>query len=248
MTTSVLLLGATSGIASALARLYAEDGAALALVGRNQESVDEVARDLRARGASDVSVIRGDPGKPDEQEVILSKAFEALGTIDIAVLAWGNLPDQDQCERSAEAVLDQLRVNATSPIAMLTRLAPALDGQDRAASIAVLSSVAGDRGRRSNYAYGAAKAALSTFAEGLDARYRANGVNVSVIKPGFVATPMTATLDLPGPLLSQPERVARVIRRALRKRKTIAYAPSFWWAIMFIIRHLPSAVLRRLNI
>lgn len=141
----------------------------------------------------------------------------------------------------------EFNTNATAVIALLTRIANALEAQ-RSGALAVISSVAADRGRPSNYLYGSAKAALSAFCEGLNARLFKAGVHVLTIKPGFVSTPMTAGLPLPGPLVASPEKVSRDIVRAIDKRKDTLYTPWFWAIIMLIIRSVPKPVFKRTSL
>jgi short-subunit dehydrogenase len=145
------------------------------------------------------------------------------------------------------AAVREFNTNAVSIIALLTRFANIVE-QQRRGTIAVISSVAGDRGRQSNYLYGSAKAALSTFCDGLRARLFKVGAHVVTIKPGFVATPMTAGLPLPGPLVATPEKVAGDIVRAIEKGKDVIYTPWFWWGIMLIIRSIPGRVFKRLSL
>jgi hypothetical protein len=141
----------------------------------------------------------------------------------------------------------EFNTNAVSVIALLTPIANILAAQKRG-TLAVISSVAGDRGRPSNYLYGSAKAALSTFLEGLRARLFKQGVHVLTIKPGFVATPMTAGLPLPGPLVATADRVGAEIVQGIDKRKNLIYTPRFWWGIMLVIRSVPQFMFKRASL
>jgi len=181
---------------------------------------------------------------PSAHEAMLERAEGFLGGIDIALLAYGTLPDQKGCEASVELTVRELQTNAISVVALLTRLANRME-QRRAGIIAVISSVAGDRGRGSNYVYGSAKALVTAFLSGLRQRLRPCGVAVVTIKPGFVDTPMTAAFRK-GVLWAKPERIGRGIVRALERKRTTVYLPWFWRPIMFVVRSLPESVFMRL--
>lgn len=243
----VLIIGATSAIATACARLWAANGADFFLVARNAEKLAQTAADLTGRGAKTVSVYQMDATDTAAHPVMLERCMSALGQIDIALIAHGTLPDQKACEQNVEVALAEFANNGTSVIALLTLLANQFETQ-RCGSLAVISSVAGDRGRPSNYLYGTAKAAVSTFCEGLRARLFKVGVHLVTIKPGFVDTPMTKGLPLPGPLVAKPEQVAERIVKGIENKANILYTPGFWALIMFIIRCVPQFVFKRLNL
>jgi len=181
----------------------------------------------------------------DRLPAAIHAAFAALGALDVALIAHGTLSDQSLCQTDVAAALHEIASNATSHIAILTLIADRM-ATARSGTLAVISSVAGDRGRASNYVYGSAKAAITAFCEGLRMRLYPTGVHVLTIKPGPVATPMTAGVKMPGFIVATPERVARDIVRAVRRNTTTLYTPGFWRPIMFVIRALPAAVLRRL--
>jgi short-subunit dehydrogenase len=241
----IMILGATSAIATACARLWAADGGRFFLVGRDAEKLWQVAADLSARGASEAHVHVLDLTRVADHHTLFEHGFAALGAVDIALLAHGILSDQALCQSDVGAAVREFETNATSVIALLTELGVRLSAA-RAGTIAVISSVAGDRGRASNYPYGAAKAAVTAFSAGLRARLYPVGVHVLTIKPGPVATPMTAGMRLPGLLVATPEQVARDIVGAVRAGKGTLYTPWFWRPIMVIIRAMPEAILRRL--
>jgi short-subunit dehydrogenase len=242
----VLVIGATSAIAHALARRCASRGARLYLVGRREAALAANADDLRVRGAAEVRVAGLDANDIGRHAEVLGAAFAAFGGFDAVLLAHGVLPDQAACEASAEATLASFDTNARSVIALLTALATAMLSQGSGA-IAVISSVAGDRGRASNYVYGAAKAAVTAFASGLRQRLRPAGIRVLTISPGFVDTPMTASFKK-GALWATPDRVAADIDRALRGGFGTVYTPWFWRWIMLIIRSLPERLFVRLKL
>jgi decaprenylphospho-beta-D-erythro-pentofuranosid-2-ulose 2-reductase len=183
----------------------------------------------------------------DAHRPMLDACLATLGGIDVALIAHGTLADQKACEQDVATALRELSTNGLSVIALLTPLANLMEAA-KSGTIAVISSVAGDRGRPSNYVYGTAKAAVTTFCDGLRARLYKSGVHVLNIKPGFVDTPMTAGMPLPGPLVAKPERVAADIVRAVDRKKDAIYTPWFWSGIMLIIRSIPGFVFKRLSL
>lgn len=244
---NILIVGATSAIAIACARHWTQQGARFFLVARNGERLRQVADDLSAYGAPLAACYQLDVDDLDRHAVMLERCLNELGQLDIVLVAPGTLPDQTKCEADAATAVREFNTNATSVIALLTPIANILEKQQRGA-LAVISSVAGDRGRPSNYLYGSAKAALSAFCEGLNARLFKCGVHVITIKPGFVATPMTAGLRLPGPLVATPAQVASDIVRAIEKRKDVLYTRWFWAIIMLIIRSVPRPLFKRTSL
>lgn len=243
----VLIIGATSAIATACARLWAEQGSELFLVARNREKLEQTSADLKARGAKTVTLYCMDATDLAAHPDMLENCLSAMQQIDIALIAHGTLPDQKVCEQDVTVALQELNNNGTSVIALLTLLANQFETQ-RCGNLAVISSVAGDRGRPSNYLYGTAKAAVSTFCEGLHARLFKVGVHVMTIKPGFVDTPMTQGLPLPAVLVAKPEQVARSIIAGIERKVAILYTPGFWKVIMWVIKFLPSAIFKRMSL
>jgi len=243
---NVLILGATSAIAHATARLLAQNGAQLYLVGRNKDKLEANAEDLKVFGATSVIVETINLDDMSSHETIINNCINKLGSIDLALIAQGTLPDQKECQTSYEKTLEALTTNGLSYISLLTILANYFELQQKGC-IAVISSVAGDRGRQSNYIYGTAKAAVSTFTQGLRNRLTKAGVHVLTIKPGFVDTPMTAEFDK-GALWATPEKVANEIVSAIEKRKNIIYTPFFWQFIMMIIKSVPEIIFKRLSL
>ena len=242
----VLIVGATSAIAEAVARLLAAQGDLLYLVGRRAEALEAIAADLRVRGAARVQTEVMDANAIERHAALLDNADVALGGLDTVLIAHGTLSDQAACQQSVALTFQELHTNALSVIALLTLIANHFEAQ-RVGTIAVISSVAGDRGRQSNYVYGTAKAAISTFLSGLRQRLYKSGVQVVTIKPGFVDTPMTRDFSK-GLLWAKPERVARDIVRAMENGKDVVYTPGFWWAIMQLIKSIPEFVFRRLSL
>ena len=245
----VVIFGATSAIAEQTARLLVARGASLYCIGRNPEKLNAILQDLRIR-ASDDQVIGGiavDLTDNTQHETLITQAESCLGGLDTALVAHGSLPDQKACEQSTALTQEAMQVNALSVINLLTLLGNHF-AQKKSGSIAVISSVAGDRGRQSNYVYGAAKGMVSIFMQGLRNRLARQGVNVITIKPGFVDTPMTAAFDKNGPLWASPEQIAKGIVQAILKGKNDVYLPGFWRLIMLIIRHIPETLFKRLSL
>jgi short-subunit dehydrogenase len=242
----VVIIGATSAIAEATARLYAARGAQLFLLARNETRLQDIATDLRVRGSQDVSFASLDVNDTERHAGIIEQIWSSLGRVDVLLVAHGTLPDQAQCEASVEVALKEFATNATSTIALLTTMAPRFEAQ-RAGVMGVISSVAGDRGRQSNYLYGAAKAAVTAFTSGLRQRMAKVDVNVLTIKPGFVDTPMTRDFKK-GALWAKPDAVAKGIVRAVDRGRSVIYLPWFWLPIMLIIRHIPEFVFKRIKL
>lgn len=242
---TVLALGATSAIAEATLRLLAERGARFYLVGRNQDKLHAVAADLHTRGASGVATHAMDLNDTAAHGAMLIAAAQSLGTIDLALLAHGVLGDQQEAEASYAAAEAVLRTNFLSAVSLITWLANYFETMKQG-TLAVISSVAGDRGRKSNYVYGASKGALTIFVDGVRNRIDRAGVQVLTIKPGFVATPMTAHVAQ-GPLFAKPAQVARGIVKAIEKRRDVVYLPPYWRGIMLAVRMVPRRIFKKLN-
>jgi NAD(P)-dependent dehydrogenase (short-subunit alcohol dehydrogenase family) len=244
LSATVLVLGATSAIAIAYCRRLADQGASFTLVARRKDRLDTIAGDLKARGAGEAVTIVSDLADLDSAEARFREFCQPLGMPDQVLIAYGVLGEQEAAEDSAEATRKILDVNFTSA-ALWLQMAAKLLPRDRPRFIVVIGSVAGDRGRRSNYVYGAAKAGLAAFAEGLAHRLHGTPLHVLLVKPGFVDTPMTAHMPRGGPLWAKPEQIAENIEKALRRKQTVAYTPRFWWPIMTVIRFLPRPIFFR---
>ncbi len=240
----VAIFGASSGIGAAVARRFAEGGHRLVLVGRDRDKVERNAADLGVRGAGEVAVQVADLADVDALPGVAAAAWAAFGGLDVALIAHGTLPDQEGAQRDANAALAALLVNFASPSLLCEQLAPRFEAQG-SGTIAVITSVAGDRGRGSNYLYGAAKGGLQRYLEGLRHRLARAGVRVLDIRPGFVSTAMTAHLPQGGPLWAKPGDVARDIVRAVERGRPVLYTPWFWRPIMLAVRNLPRPLFHR---
>jgi decaprenylphospho-beta-D-erythro-pentofuranosid-2-ulose 2-reductase len=242
----ILVLGATSGIAEATCRIWATQGASLFLVARNPQKLAAVAGDLRTRGASYVGTAVADLDDTDNHPELLAHAVNSLTGLDIAYLAHGILGDQAEAEQDFNAAAQIIYTNYMAPVSLLTWLAN-FCVQRHAGTLAVLSSVAGDRGRKSNYLYGSSKAGLSAFLGGLRNRVDREGVHVLTIKPGPTRTAMTAAMPK-SEKFADVDSVAESIVSAIDKRKDVLYVPFQWQPIMFIIRNIPERIFKKLNL
>lgn len=242
----ILIIGATSAIAEHCARIWATRGDTLYLVARNEERLKTIATDLKIRGATQVLSYPMDLNDLDAHAVMLDLADSAMDGIDTVLIAHGTLSNQKVCEQSMEETLSEIKTNALSTICLLTRIANIFETK-QAGVITVISSVAGDRGRASNYVYGSTKAMVTAFTSGLRQRLYKSNVAVVTIKPGFVDTPMTASLKK-GLLWVKPNVVAEKIMQAIDQRKDEIYVPAFWWVIMQMIKVIPNSVFKKLRL
>jgi decaprenylphospho-beta-D-erythro-pentofuranosid-2-ulose 2-reductase len=234
----VLVVGATSAMAQSVARLLALEGASFYLIGRSDEKLQIVAQDLLTRGATEAFCCTLDFENFETYDNAVSNAIKALGGLTILIVAHGSLTDQARAQAEVPYLVDQIRVNLLSALAFITIGANWFEKR-RIGRIVVFGSVAGDRGRQSNYVYGTAKSGLSTFTQGLRNRLASAGVQVLLVKPGFVDTPMTASLEK-NILFASPTQIGRDVMSALRRNKRVLYTPSFWRYIMIAIRLIPE--------
>lgn len=242
----MLIIGATSAIAQATAKLFAQQGDAMFLVGRDADKLEAIAADLKVRGATKVVYITLDLNEFAQHADLIEQAHTRLEGLDTVLIAYGALDNQQAGQQDYAKAEQTLRTNFLSVVSLLTLIANRLEKQHYGC-IAVISSVAGDRGRQSNYIYGSAKGALSIFLQGLRNRLHSANVCVLTIKPGFVDTPMTVDYKK-GLLWAKPETVARGIYRAIKHRRNTVYLPWFWWFIMLIIRIIPEFIFKRMKL
>lgn len=242
----ILVIGATSAIAMAFAKSHAQH-ADFFLIARDVEKLEQTADNLRVLGEGAVSTGILDVNDFSSHETVLDNAFTTLGKVDIVLIAHGTLPDQQACEQDIYLAIKEFSSNGLSVITLLTLTANRMQEQGDG-TIAVISSVAGDRGRPSNHFYGSAKAAVTTFCEGLRARLFKSGVHLLTVKPGFVDTPMTKGLELPKLLVVKPEVIARAINAGIIRKRNTLYAPWFWYWIMMVIRNIPDGMFKKMNL
>jgi short-subunit dehydrogenase len=241
--TRIVVLGALSDIAEATCRLYAAEGARLLLAGRDKSRLEAVAADLRVRGAAQVELEAGDLAEMDAEQC-LSRWSTVLGGIDVVLLAYGALGDQRALERDLAAAAKLIDTNFRSAAMWCLAAANHLESQKHGALV-VIGSVAGDRGRQSNYLYGATKGGLGILVQGIAHRLAPSGARAVLVKPGFVDTAMTAHIPNKGALWASPEKVAALIKWAASKGGPMIYAPGYWRIIMSIIKSVPSRIFHR---
>jgi short-subunit dehydrogenase len=243
-----VIVGASSEIGRAVVRELAQAGGSFVVAGRDAEELEILAGDVRLRSGATVIAIPLDVIAVDRHAEFLDACVAALGSVDGIVVCQGFLADQDQALEDWTLAEQMITVNYTSAVSLVNRFAAYMSSRG-GGYICGISSVAGDRGRQSNFLYGSTKAAFSTYLDGLRNRLYRKGVAVITVKPGFVDTSMTwGMLNPRSPLVATPERVARDIARAIRKRKNVVYTPWFWAWIMLIIRLIPEPIFKRLSL
>lgn len=245
--TKIVVIGATAAIAEHCCRLWVQRGPTdLVLVARDAAKAERIAADLRVRGAgATVEVMIAD--FLDTADIVrVADATTAASRVDIVLIAHGVLTPQENCSDIA-ACRESIEVNAVSPALFAEAFAGHFARADHG-TIAIIGSVAGDRGRKANYTYGAAKGFLARYAEGLEHRFAGSGVAVVLLKPGPTDTPMAAGQKAKGRRLAPVEDVARTCVRGIDARKPVVYAPPIWQLVMLIVRHLPRFVFNRLSI
>lgn len=244
----IVIIGATSAIAEQCARVWVKENLLeIVLVGRNQEKLDRVASDLKVRaGNTAITSITGNFLDPTQIQTVVDQIFSE-GNVDIALISHGSLPDQEICQLDLKLCREAIELNGISPVLFAESIATYMQ-KANSGTIAVISSVAGDRGRKSNYIYGAAKGMVTRYVQGLQHRLANTKVKIVLIKPGPTDTPMTAHLKQSGTKLAAVDRVAREIVRGTENGSRVVYTPRIWSVIMMIIRHLPYFVFRRLDI
>lgn len=242
----IVIIGATSSIAEHCARLWVKDMVDLTLVGRNQSKLDQIAQDLSVRSPQSAIATRiANFEDPVEIDALVSKMSET--PVDIVLIAHGNLPDQRECQNDLVLCKDTLELNGMSPVLFAEAFVKHMERYD-AGLLAIISSVAGDRGRKSNYVYGAAKGLVTRYAQGLQHRLTKTNVSVVLIKPGPTDTPMTSSFKAMGLRMASVKDVAQVIVDGISKSKPVIYAPAKWALIMMVIRHIPGKLFGRLDI
>jgi short-subunit dehydrogenase len=242
---SAVVFGATSAIAQAAVRRLAAAGGALVLVGRDPVRLEAVAADARVRGARVAEPLVADLDDDARHEALLAAAAERLGRIDLVLVAHGLLATTEDCARDPSLVARLLRTNLVGTVLLVERAAARLAAQG-AGTVAVVGSVAGDRGRPSNYVYGATKGGLAVYLDGLRHALRPRGVNVLDLRPGPVDSPMTAHLPRNRPYAS-PAAVADALLRGVERGRGVVYAPAWWRPVMLVVRLIPDRIFGRLR-
>ena len=243
-----IIIGATSSIAEHCARLWiAEAPINLTLVGRDASRTKSIADDLKVRSpGSAITVVSGNLVEPDSIQRLVDQILKD-GNADCALIAHGSLADQSACQQDLALTAEELSINGISPVLFAEAIASSMVRAGHG-TLGVIGSVAGDRGRKSNYVYGAGKGMITRYVQGLQHRLAGTEVAVILIKPGPTRTPMTAHLGDSGPSLADVAKVAATIVSGMEKRRSIVYAPRRWWVIMMIIRHLPRFIFNRMDI
>lgn len=245
MTGTWIILGATSSMARAFARKVAERGAGVIVAGRDMDELKALAADLAARGAAQADAMQFDAGDAKTFAAILKKAELETGEINVAVFV-GTMPSQDEIDADPALIERVVETNFTGPARFLAEIAPLIEARAGGTVVGV-SSVAGDRGRLSNYTYGAAKAGFATYLSGLRNRLTRAGGHVVTVKPGFTDTSMTWGVEGMF-LVAPPEKVADDMLKAVEKKRNVIYTPGFWWVIMTIIKLIPERIFKKLSI
>lgn len=235
-----VVLGASSAIARALVRELSEAGDALILCGRDASDLEAIAGDAEQRGAASAETLTFDIRAPASFAPIIAAATDTEGPLTVAVFV-GSMPDQAEIDAQTALVDVTMTDNLTGPARFLHEIAPLLE--DRGGAVVGVSSVAGDRGRVTNYVYGAAKAGFTAYLSGLRNRLGRKGVHVMTVKPGPVDTAMTWGLKMP--LMTTPEAVARDIRKGLRKKRNVIYTAAIWRPVMLVIRAVPEPIFKK---
>jgi hypothetical protein len=244
----IVIVGATSAMAEHCARLWVTQAPkSLVLLGRDLAKTERVAQDLRIRSAQSVIAVETtdflDPGKIREWvDQVCAK-----GVPDIVLIAHGSLPDQKECQQDLLQNQQVLQLNGVSPVLFAEAFAGHMEKADKG-TLAIIGSVAGDRGRKSNYVYGAAKGLVTRYAQGLQHRLANTNVHVVLIKPGPTDTPMTAVLKGKGQKMSDVTTVTSIIVKGIEKAKPVVYAPAKWAVIMMVIRHMPRLIFNKMDI
>ncbi|WP_106496127.1 SDR family oxidoreductase [Lentibacillus sp. Marseille-P4043] len=245
--TTVLILGASSTIAQETVRKLAARNMNLILTGRRMDELEVLKSDLQIRHGVEITLKQFDALDFDHHEVFFSQVIEETGGIDGVILMYGAMGDQKEAEQSFTISRNMIDVNYTSAVSILNIAANYFE-QKRQGFICAVSSVAGDRGRKSNYIYGSTKAGLSVYMQGLRNRLHASGVNVLTIKPGMVDTKMTYGVVEDSKLLADPKKVAGDITKGLVKRRDVVYTPWFWFVILLVIKIIPEKLFKRTDI
>lgn len=241
----VLIIGGGSGIARFVAKCFARDGASLYLADLKLERLQTVKADILTHYPTEIFIEELDVNDFSRHEEVIQSAFDAMKGIDAVLIAHGTLPNQAAIEADFSKIHKELSTNAISVISLATNVVNLFEKQNHG-TLAAISSVAGDRGRASNYVYGTAKGAVSLYFQGLRGRVSNKPINIITIKPGFVDTPMTANAKK-NPLYSSAEAVGKAIYNAMKSGKEIVYVPGYWRLIMLVVKMIPENIFKKLK-
>ena len=241
---NLVILGATSGISQAYINRVADRFEKIVLIARDAQKLGQLSSHVSTVSNASVSTIESDLSDSSKHEELISTVVSQVGSIDCALISYGQLTDQNRCVDDVNYAMEQFNLNGASTISLSLHLARQMMIQD-GGTMAVIGSVAGDRGRRSNYCYGAAKSAVESFLAGLRSDMQKHKVHVLTVKPGFVDTPMTSEIKK-GALWASADKVAADIDSALQKRKNLLYTPWFWRYIMLVIKCIPEFIFKKL--
>ncbi len=242
----VIVFGGASAIATEVEKLFAADGAELCLLDTKMTRLQAVRDDILARYKTRIELIEFNALDFSNHKEIFNQAVDILGGVDIVLVAYGTLPNQEKSQNDIDYAIEHFNINATSIVSLCSIAANYFEEKERGI-LAVISSVAGDRGRKSNYLYGSAKGAVSLFLQGLRNRLSSKNVSVVTIKPGIVDTPMTSHLPK-NFLFAKVDVVGRIIFDGINAQKDIIYAPGYWRFIMCVIKHIPETIFKKLNL
>lgn len=246
MIKNIYVFGATSKIAEETIKHFAKDNANFYLVGRNKEKLEIVKNDLVARGAVSVNVEECDALDFDQHKSSIYKAADTMGNIDLIYIAHGTLPNNEAIRNNPEKLLEEFNINCNSTLSICSVASEYFESQGKG-TLAVISSVAGERGRQSNFVYGAAKSAVTEYLSGLRNRLYKSGIKVITIKPGMVDTPMTSDIEK-GLLFANVSSVGKTIYNKIKNGNDVVYVPGYWKLIMGIIKSIPESIFKKLNI
>ncbi|MDQ1264853.1 MAG: hypothetical protein QG635_2 [Bacteroidota bacterium] len=242
----VMIFGAASAIASETAKCFAREGSYLFLVDLNKERLEAVSQDILVHAKTQISIDVLDANNFEKHNEIIQKAADSMNGLDAVLIAHGTLPDQKKIENDIDSIVKEFNTNCVSVVSLATAAASYFEPKKKG-TIAVISSVAGDRGRQSNYIYGAAKGGVSIFLQGLRNRLSKSGINVVTIKPGMVDTPMTAHIPK-SPLFAKPKDIGEGIYKAMKNGKDVTYLPSYWRLVMLIIKLIPEGIFKKMGL
>jgi short-subunit dehydrogenase len=242
----IMIFGAASAIATETAINFAKDGDQLFLVDLKMSRLEAVRDHILAHHDTKIDLYEANALEFDKHQELIDKAIDTMKGMDVLFISHGTLPNEDEVRKDMLKMVQEFNINCTSVISLASVAANYFESK-KAGTIAAITSVAGDRGRQSNYIYGAAKGGASIFMQGLRNRMAKSGVQVLTIKPGMVDTPMTAHMPK-GPLFSPPAVIGKGIYQAIKSGKDVAYLPGYWKMIMFIIKHIPEFIFKKLSL